>query len=419
MPDRRGLLSTSRGLRRRRPSPTIPPVDPVTHSLTGAVLSKAGLNRTTPLATATLVLAANAPDIDVVVALQGGFASLAHRRGLTHGPLALLVLPILVAACVLLYDRLWRRRRADVAPALPVHVLGLAILGVLTHPLLDWMNTYGIRLLMPFSERWFYGDALFIIDPWIWLVLAVPVVALATSRRGRAGWIILGTGATLLVLMAPGVPLAARTVWVVAIAALVWRTAMAWRGRRPQMPDEDGVSSADAPATLSRIPGDATGLARAAMAVTVLYIALMVGAGRLARVEVARSAAASGIDVLDVMVGPAPANPLAGDIVVEEPGAYRTGRFEWLAEPRVTWDPEPIPRLETDAVVLATLRLQEVRDYLRWSRYPYVDVSETAEGHVVRFRDARYPPRVRGGLAGPVVHVEGGRPAALPQQAPQ
>jgi inner membrane protein len=384
-------------------------VDPVTHSLTGAVLSKAGLNRTTPLATATLVLAANAPDIDVLVASQGGFASLAHRRGLTHGPLALLLFPVVVTAGVLLYDRLWRRRRADVAPALPVSVLALAVLGVLTHPLLDWMNTYGIRLLMPFSERWFYGDALFIIDPWIWLVLATPVVALATSRRGRAGWILLGIGATLLVLLAPQVPIAARLFWVGAVTALSIKTALAWRRG-----NEAGGGAGGADAGMAR--GTAT--ARAAMAVTVLYIAAMVAAGRSARDEVMRTASAAGFDVRDVMVGPVPANPFAGDIVVEEPGVYRTGRFDWLADRRVTWDPDVIPRLETDAVVLATLRLQEVRDYLRWSRYPYVDVSETADGHVVRFRDARYPPRVRGGLSGPVVHVEAGTPESGPQTAP-
>ncbi len=47
---------------------------------------------------------------------------------------------------------------------------GLSYLGVATHPLLDWLNTYGIRLLMPLDPRWFYGDAVFIVDPWIWLV---------------------------------------------------------------------------------------------------------------------------------------------------------------------------------------------------------------------------------------------------------
>ena len=37
--------------------------------------------------------------------------------------------------------------------------------------LLDLLNNYGVRLLAPVNWRWFYGDAVFIIDPWLWLVL--------------------------------------------------------------------------------------------------------------------------------------------------------------------------------------------------------------------------------------------------------
>ena len=46
-------------------------------------------------------------------------------------------------------------------------------LGTLSHPLLDLMNTYGVRLLEPLSHRWFYGDTLFIVDPWIWIALII------------------------------------------------------------------------------------------------------------------------------------------------------------------------------------------------------------------------------------------------------
>ena len=46
----------------------------------------------------------------------------------------------------------------------------LALIGCLTHPALDWLNVYGIRLLEPFSSRWFYGDTLFIIDVWLWAI---------------------------------------------------------------------------------------------------------------------------------------------------------------------------------------------------------------------------------------------------------
>ena len=34
---------------------------------------------------------------------------------------------------------------------------------------MDVLNSYGVRLLMPFSGRWFYGDALYIVDPWLYL----------------------------------------------------------------------------------------------------------------------------------------------------------------------------------------------------------------------------------------------------------
>jgi inner membrane protein len=63
-------------------------------------------------------------------------------------------------------------------------LLLLSYIGALSHILLDLLNTYGIRLLMPFSERWFYGDVLFIVDPWIWLGLGLGVWF---SRRRTSG----------------------------------------------------------------------------------------------------------------------------------------------------------------------------------------------------------------------------------------
>ena len=56
---------------------------------------------------------------------------------------------------------------------------------------------------MPFDDRWFYGDALFIVDPWLWLVLGLPVVwAHSASRRSRIAWTLLGVFTTFLVLRA-------------------------------------------------------------------------------------------------------------------------------------------------------------------------------------------------------------------------
>jgi inner membrane protein len=159
-------------------------MDPVCHSLAGLTMGQAGLRHRTPLALSTLVLAANAPDIDVV-AMVTTDVWMFYRRGWTHGPIAMAVLPLAITALVLGFDRLVRRRRPDAPPVRARAVLLMAALGTLSHPLLDFMNSYGIRLLMPFSGRWFYGDALYIVDPWLYLVLGAGAF-LAYRRRSRA-----------------------------------------------------------------------------------------------------------------------------------------------------------------------------------------------------------------------------------------
>ncbi|MEO5587517.1 MAG: metal-dependent hydrolase [Novosphingobium sp.] len=157
-------------------------MDNLTHSLIGAVLGQAGLKRKTGLAMPTLIIAANLPDIDAGCAVLGT-VSLAMRRGITHGPIALLVLPLLLTAAMIGFDR-WQTRRgtrpAGRMAVRPGWLLALAYIGCLSHPLFDWMNSYGIRLLEPFSHRWFYGDALFIVDPWL---LAMLIAGVWFSRR--------------------------------------------------------------------------------------------------------------------------------------------------------------------------------------------------------------------------------------------
>ncbi|MFT4026151.1 MAG: metal-dependent hydrolase [Novosphingobium sp.] len=160
-------------------------MDNLTHSLIGAVLGQAGLKRKTGLGMPTLVIAANIPDIDGVC-MPLGTVSLAMRRGITHGPIAMLVLPLLLTGIMVWFDRGQARRGkrpADRPPVDPAWLLVLACIGCLSHPLFDWMNSYGIRLLEPFSHRWFYGDALFIVDPWL---LAMLIAGVWLARRWQS-----------------------------------------------------------------------------------------------------------------------------------------------------------------------------------------------------------------------------------------
>ena len=86
-------------------------MDNLTHSLIGALLGQMGLKKKTGLAMPTLIIAANLPDIDAGCAIYG-IESLSMRRGISHGPIALILLPIVLWGLMLAFDRWHGVRRA-------------------------------------------------------------------------------------------------------------------------------------------------------------------------------------------------------------------------------------------------------------------------------------------------------------------
>jgi inner membrane protein len=126
--------------------------------------------------------------VDVLASFDGPAADLAFRRGWTHGAPALVVLPFLLTGAMLLLDRGIRRlgRAALPSDVAPIELLRLSAIAILTHPILDTLNVYGMRWLMPFRGDWLYGDTLFIVDPWMWVILGTGVV-LSGSRRNARG----------------------------------------------------------------------------------------------------------------------------------------------------------------------------------------------------------------------------------------
>ena len=76
-------------------------MDNLTHSLIGAVLGQCGLKKKTGLAMPALIIGANLPDVDVTCfAWTTGLEHLAFRRGITHGPPALVILPLVLAVAL-------------------------------------------------------------------------------------------------------------------------------------------------------------------------------------------------------------------------------------------------------------------------------------------------------------------------------
>ena len=298
-------------------------------------MSGAGFRRRTGLATATMVIGANLPDVDVLVYLGGGGSSaLAFRRGWTHGILAMIVLPFLLAGVMTWIGRRREarqvKRRRAAAPIVPSQLLLLSAISIWSHPLFDLLNTYGVRLLMPFSSRWFYGDTLFIVDPWVWLALGVGTFI--SLRRARA------------------VPVGAASPSVMT------------RAERP---------------------------ARLAIAAVVTYIGVMALTSRVGRTIVERQALASGsTPSLRVMVAPEPVNPYARSVVRDMGLWYELGRLRWTPRPRYEVVGAPVLKT-TNAATLTALATPAGKDFASWARFPFAEMT-SGDSVVVRFDDVRY-----------------------------
>lgn len=143
-------------------------MDNLTHSLTGVLLARAGLNRLVPRATILAVIAVNLPDLDIVTALRGSLCYLANHRGFSH---ALFWLPLVALAPLPIWWLLARSQGVKPIDWLKAYLVSAVAL--LSHLVLDWMNVYGIRLKLPFSGEWLHLDLLNIIDVWVWAILLI------------------------------------------------------------------------------------------------------------------------------------------------------------------------------------------------------------------------------------------------------
>ncbi len=167
-------------------------MDNLTHSLVGALLGQAGLKKKTGLAMPALIIGANLPDVDAACFFWlEGQEHLGFRRGITHGPPAMVLLPLILAGLLWGYDRWQTKRGKRPEGRLPVHfgwLYTLSFIGCLTHPALDWLNVYGVRLLEPFSSQWFYGDTLFIIDVWLWALIGFATWFSLRREKADGDW---------------------------------------------------------------------------------------------------------------------------------------------------------------------------------------------------------------------------------------
>jgi len=343
-------------------------MEPLAHTLAGACLAEVGFRRASPLATATLLIAANLPDLDGACYLVSADLAFAHRRGWTHGLMAMLFLPGLLAWAVMAWDAHVRRRwRPDLPEAKAWPILAAAITGVLSHPFLDWLNTYGVRLLMPFDDRWFYGDAVFIVDPWLWLFLGAGVMFTWTRTRVRLAAALGLVGlAVLLLVTTDAVAPAARAAWVGGLAALI--------GTRLALPRRYAERAA-----------------RVGVGLAAAYIAMMVAGSRVAEHQVRELASARGWQVSRVAAMPVPAQPLRRQVIAVTPREYLFVDVDWPRAHGVAGEPHRSSRGTYTPIIAAALDAPSVQGVRRWLRFPSYEVVPRPGGaHRVYIRDARF-----------------------------
>ena len=271
-------------------------MDNLTHTLLGAAMAEIALppssHRTTRrVFLAVGVVASNLPDIDLVFTglTPPPLGYLLHHRGHTHTVVGLVVQGLLLAGLGLLVPAV---RGMDARVRRRLALLGAAALA--SHLLLDSWNSYGIHPFYPIDSRWYYGDAVFIFEPWLWMLLGLAVAANAHRRLSRV--LVIGTVTLLCLALTTLGVLAASSLAALVVGGL----AFAWGCRRLT------------PA----------GRAAAALGSGAAFVALVFGLGAVARAQVrgllqpeVRGA------IVDVVLNSQPASPLCWSAVAVEKDA--------------------------------------------------------------------------------------------------
>jgi inner membrane protein len=340
-------------------------MDNFTHSIAAWALARAGLERQTPYATAALIIGANMPDLDVFAQFTGGILSYLHtHRGNTHSLLGVLPQAIILTVALGLINHTVRRKKPEHPQIRAIPLLMVSALGLLSHLLMDFPNNYGIRLFLPFSNRWSYGDFMFVVDPWLFLILA-GALFLGSKRDFRATlwWAIAGAILTLAVLLVPYIDPGVKGVWLIGIGILI--ALRVW------------IKNISA----QRYIQLALTLAIA------YYAALFAFKWRAGQILAADPHAG---EVIEQSVTPLPGNIFQWAVFRETEEAIRFGQIgNIFTHPQIQWQ-RKFPKNFDDPFVRAALGTCTGQVLLEFSRYPAALIREEDAGSRVTIFDTRY-----------------------------
>jgi inner membrane protein len=186
-------------------------MEPVTHALTSVALGRAGLNKITRAATPMLLVSGLIADVDWVTRLGSAETFLRGHRTLTHSLVGASAIIIAVAAASWLAGRKFPKYAVEIFPALLICAIGAG-----AHLLLDLLNGYGVKLLWPFSAKWYAWDLADSVDSWILFFLLAGLftpelfhlvleeIGSKPKRHGRQRGAIVGLAFVALVIAGRG-----------------------------------------------------------------------------------------------------------------------------------------------------------------------------------------------------------------------
>jgi inner membrane protein len=201
-------------------------MDNIAHAIVGAAVGRAVGGERVALAGTLGVIAANAPDwTEIFFGWPWPRAQyLLLHRGITHSIIGGVVETVALALILGFALRWVCIRRGWPLPG-GARLLAVVAASVASHPLMDWQGSYGLRPFLPWSDRWYYGDFVAIVDAFYWLV---PLVALAWGAprhwRPLAGYGAIWAGTTALLFFSGRAAGWIRVVWVILslIAVIGW-----------------------------------------------------------------------------------------------------------------------------------------------------------------------------------------------------
>lgn len=129
-------------------------MDPITHTLAGATIFNLGFKRR--FALWVILISSIAPDFDYITRLWGIDVFLRYHRGITHGILALFIIPLLIGL-------IFGHKKGF------FYYTFLSFTAYALHLFLDLTNQYGTRILSPLDWEQYSLDLVFIIDPYVTL----------------------------------------------------------------------------------------------------------------------------------------------------------------------------------------------------------------------------------------------------------